>query len=93
MGFWDKITDFFGYEWVRARDGKGRFVADDKSTPDVDESKKKVYKKKTVEVNYPMGVDKTQDVPIKTKNYRKVKPRAKPKAKVKTSIKRKPKKS
>jgi len=81
MGFWDKITDFFGYEWVRARDGLGRFIADDKSTPDVDESKKKVYKtrapKKTVEVNYPMSTEQTQDVPIKTKNYRKVKSKTK----------------
>jgi len=44
MGWWNSVTDFFGFEWVRARDEKGRFVADDKSTPDIDESKKKVYK-------------------------------------------------
>ena len=44
--FWDKFTDWLGFEWVRARDEKGRFVADDKSTPNVDESKKKVYKSK-----------------------------------------------
>ena len=47
MGWWNNITDFFGFEWVRARDDKGRFIADDKSTPNVDESKKKVYKKRT----------------------------------------------
>ena len=29
---------------VRARKEEGKFVADDKSTPDVDESKKRVYK-------------------------------------------------
>jgi hypothetical protein len=44
MGWFTKIGDFFGFEWVRARDEKGRYVADDKSTPDVDESKKRVYK-------------------------------------------------
>jgi len=44
MSWWNNVTDFFGFEWVRARDDKGRFVADDKSTPDIDESKKKVYK-------------------------------------------------
>lgn len=44
MGWFTKIGDFFGFEWVRARDEKGRYVADDKSTPNVDESKKRVYK-------------------------------------------------
>ena len=47
MTFWNKFLDFLGWEWVRARDEKGRFVADDKSTPDVDESKKRVYKKRS----------------------------------------------
>ena len=47
MAFWDKFTDWLGFEWVLARDEKGRFVADDKSTPDIDESKKKVYKSRT----------------------------------------------
>ena len=46
MGFWTKFTDFLGFETVRARDEKGRYIADDKSTPDVDESKKRVYKSK-----------------------------------------------
>ena len=46
MSVWDKFTTFLGWEWVRARDEKGRFIADDKSTPNVDESKKKVYKSK-----------------------------------------------
>ena len=44
MSIWNKFTDWLGFEWVRARDEKGRFIADDKSTPNVDESKKKVYK-------------------------------------------------
>lgn len=47
MSFWNKFTDWLGFEWVRARDEKGRFIADDKSTPDIDESKKKVYKSRT----------------------------------------------
>ena len=47
MAFWGKVANFFGWERVRARDEKGRFVADDKSTPDVDESKKRVYKKRS----------------------------------------------
>ena len=47
MAFWDKFTTWLGFEWVRARDEKGRFVADDKSTPNIDESKKKVYKSRT----------------------------------------------
>ena len=47
MGFWKKFTDFLGFETVRARDEKGRYVADDKSTPNVDESKKRVYKSRT----------------------------------------------
>ena len=52
MGFWNKFKEsslnFLGFEWVRNRDEKGRFVADDKSTPNVDESKKRVYKRKRV---------------------------------------------
>ena len=47
MAFWDKFTDWLGFEWVRARDEKGRYVADDKSTPNVDESKKRVFKSRT----------------------------------------------
>jgi len=46
MSFWNKFKDFLGYEVVRNRDDKGRYVGDDKSTPDVDESKKRVYKTK-----------------------------------------------
>ena len=38
---------------VRAKDAKGRFVADDKSTPDVDESKKMVRKKRTTKKKKP----------------------------------------
>ena len=44
MGWFTKMTDWLGFETVRNRDDKGRYVADDKSTPDVDESKKRVYK-------------------------------------------------
>ena len=44
MGWFTKMTDWLGFETVRNRDAKGRYVADDKSTPDVDESKKRVYK-------------------------------------------------
>jgi len=44
MGWFTKMTDWLGFETVRNRDAKGRYVADDKSTPNVDESKKRVYK-------------------------------------------------
>ena len=37
MGWFTKMTDWLGFETVRARDEKGRYVADDKSTPNVDE--------------------------------------------------------
>jgi len=55
MGIWNKFVTFLIGEPTgkRARDGKGRYVADDKSTPDVNEAysdgrtpKKKVSKKK-----------------------------------------------
>jgi hypothetical protein len=46
MSWFTKLTDWMGWETVRARDEKGRYIADDKSTPNVDESKKRVYKKK-----------------------------------------------
>jgi hypothetical protein len=75
MGWWNNITDFFGWEWVRARDDKGRFIADDKSTPNVDESKKKVYKKrapKKVEVNYPLDVPSDES---DLKDFKPVRPR------------------
>jgi len=52
MGFWNKFTEFLGFEEVRARDENGRYIADDKSTPDVDESKKKVYKSRTPRTGY-----------------------------------------
>jgi hypothetical protein len=57
MGFWTKFTDFLGFETVRARDDKGRYIADDKSTPDVDESKKRVYKSKTKNKKYKPSID------------------------------------
>ena len=44
MSWFRKLTDWLGWETVRARDEKGRFISFDKSTPDVDESKKRVYK-------------------------------------------------
>ena len=56
MGIWNKFVTFLIGEPTgkRARDGKGRYVADDKSTTDVNEAysdgrtpKKKASKKKT----------------------------------------------
>ena len=46
MSIWNSIKSFFGYETVtvRAKNAKGRFVADDPNTPDVNES----YTTKTV---------------------------------------------
>ena len=40
MSICNSIKSFFGYETVtvRAKNAKGRFVADDKSTPDVNEA-------------------------------------------------------
>ena len=32
MAFWGKVASFFGWEKVRARDAKGRYIADDPST-------------------------------------------------------------
>lgn len=46
MAFWNRLTTWLGFETVRARDAKGRYVADDKSTPDVNEAYTKVYKSK-----------------------------------------------
>ena len=43
MSWFKRLTDWIGFETVRARDEKGKFIADDKSTPNVDESKKRVY--------------------------------------------------
>ena len=50
MSFWKKVVDFWtGTERkkVRARDEEGQFVADDKSTPDVNEAYTEVRVKKT----------------------------------------------
>ena len=50
MSWLTKFVDFFtGTEKkeVRARNNKGHYVADDKSTPDVNEAYVKVKKKKT----------------------------------------------
>ena len=46
--FWDKVTGTERVE-VRARNKKGHYVADDKSTPDVNEAytTKRVKKKKS----------------------------------------------
>ena len=38
MSWWNSFTTWLGYETVRAKDAKGRFIADDKSTPDVNEA-------------------------------------------------------
>ena len=53
MSFWGKVADFFGLEKVRARDAKGRYIADDPTTAKneaytrVYKGKKKPAKKKT----------------------------------------------
>jgi hypothetical protein len=57
MGWFTRMTDWFGFETVRARDSKGRYIADDKSTPDVDESKKRVYKSKTKKKSYKPNIN------------------------------------
>ena len=51
MSIWNSIKSFFGYETVtvRAKVSKGKFVADDKSTPDVNEA----YVTKTVKKSAP----------------------------------------
>ena len=49
MSFWSKVVDFWtGTERkrVRARDDEGKYVADDKSTPDVNEAYEEVRVKK-----------------------------------------------
>ena len=43
MAFWGKVADFFGWKRVRARDEKGRYVADDKSTPNKNEAYTRKY--------------------------------------------------
>lgn len=49
MSWFNKVLEYFGYETVRSRDDKGRFVGDDKSTPEVNEAYtvKKVRKPRT----------------------------------------------
>ena len=44
MSWWKKVSKWFGMITVRNRDAKGRYVADDLSTPDKDEAYTKVYK-------------------------------------------------
>ena len=44
MSWWKKISDWLGLITVRNRDAKGRYVADDLSTPDKNEAYTKVYK-------------------------------------------------
>ena len=49
MSFWKKIIDAITWterKTVRARDEDGKFVADDKSTPDVNEAYEEVRVKK-----------------------------------------------
>jgi|TARA_R100001163_G_scaffold1809_4_gene2791 hypothetical protein len=43
MSFWDKVADFFGWVKVRTRDKHGRYIADDKATPE-NEAYKRVHK-------------------------------------------------
>ena len=44
MSWWKKVSKWLGMITVRNRDAKGRYVADDLSTPDKDEAYTKVYK-------------------------------------------------
>jgi hypothetical protein len=44
MKWWKKVTKWFGMIRVRNRDALGRYLPDDKSTPDEDEAYTKVYK-------------------------------------------------
>jgi|TARA_E500000318_G_C3543346_1_gene205570 hypothetical protein len=49
MGWWTKVVDFWTNTEevkVRSKDKKGRYVADDKSTPDVNEAYTTVRKKR-----------------------------------------------
>ena len=49
MGWWTKVVDFWTNTEevkVRSKDKKGRYIADDKSTPDVNEAYTKVRKKR-----------------------------------------------
>jgi len=50
MAFWNKLTTWLGYETVRNRDEKGRYVADDKSTPNKNEAYKRVYKSRKTKI-------------------------------------------
>ena len=43
MSWFRKLTDWLGWETVRARDEKGRFIADDKSTPNKNEAYTRKY--------------------------------------------------
>lgn len=66
MSIWNNIKSFFGFETitVRARDAKGKFVGDDKSTPDVNEA----YVKKTVKKKAaPKAAPKKRGRPKKAK--------------------------
>lgn len=44
MSWWKKVSKWLDMITVRNRDAKGRYVADDLSTPDKDEAYTKVYK-------------------------------------------------
>ena len=44
MSWWKKVSEWLGMITVRNRDARGRYVADDPSTPDKDEAYTKVYK-------------------------------------------------
>ena len=44
MSWWKKVSKWLDMITVRNRDAKGRYVADDLSTPDKNEAYTKVYK-------------------------------------------------
>tara|TARA_B100000902_G_scaffold225509_1_gene214102 strand:- start:1346 stop:1552 length:207 start_codon:yes stop_codon:yes gene_type:complete len=68
MGFWSKVADWFGWERVRARDTKGRYIADDPKTAK-NEAYTRVYKEKTKPAK--AKTKKTTVKTRKTKNKRK----------------------
>jgi len=43
---WDKFLNWLGFRWVRNRDDKGRFIADDKKTKGKNEAWKREYRSK-----------------------------------------------
>tara|TARA_Y100001963_G_C6711510_1_gene414513 strand:+ start:813 stop:1001 length:189 start_codon:yes stop_codon:yes gene_type:complete len=62
MSIWNKIKNLLGYETVRARDSKGRYIKDDPTTP---ENEAFVTRKKKTET--PAAPKRKRGRPRKTK--------------------------